>query len=160
MTAPQGRKKRGEAAVALRMAGASYADIANTLGYKNESTVATVVERSLAAGLTDEQRDQARELAGRRIERLLRAVWGKAMNEGHPEHIAAVRTARELIDRHTRLYGLDAPAEVVVHTPTTDQIEQWVTTVLAHAVPEVEEADVIDVEVGDDPEAASGTTAG
>ena len=153
MTLPRGRKKRGEAAVALRMAGASYDDIANTLGYKNASTVSAVVERSLAAGLTDDQRDSARELAGRRIERLLRAVWGKATNEAHPEHIAAVRTARELIDRHSRLYGLDAPTQMVVRTATTDQLEQWVTTVLAHAVPEVEEADVIDVEVEDDPEA-------
>lgn len=136
--------RRAEAAVALRVAGASYEDIAQTLGYRSAATVAVQVEKALARTINPINRDQQRDLAGRRLERLIRSAWPKAINPESPEHLPAVRTVKDLIDRHSRLYGLDAPAEIVVHTPTTAEIEQWVASVLTTAVADVVEADVVD----------------
>jgi hypothetical protein len=61
-----------------------------------------------------------------------------------------VRTARELIDRHIRLFGMDAPTEIVVHSPTTMELEAWVAQVLSYAANDVQELDVIEAEVIED----------
>jgi hypothetical protein len=140
-------KRRSDAAVALRIAGATYDDIAATLGYRSAAAAAVQVERALAKTVTPINREQLRDLAGRRLERMIRSAWPKAVNPDSPEQLPAIRTVRDLIDRHARLYGLDAPAEIVVHTPTTAEIEQWVASVLTSAVPDVIEADVVEAEV-------------
>jgi hypothetical protein len=138
-------KRRSEAAVALRIAGATYDDIAATLGYRSSSAAAVQVERALAKTVSPVNREQMRDLAGRRLERMIRSAWPKAVNPDSPEQLPAIRMVKDLIDRHSRLYGLDAPAEIVVHTPTTAEIEQWVASVLTSAVPDVIEADVVEV---------------
>jgi len=61
--------------------------------------------------------------------------------------MSAVQRARELIDRHAKLFGLDAPTEIVVHNPTKTELESWVLKVMAAGVPQVEEEDIFDVEV-------------
>jgi hypothetical protein len=71
----------------------------------------------------------------------------------HPEHLAAVGKAKELIDRHIRLLGLDAPTEMVVHNPDSGEIEAWVMAVMAQAQPGLVEDDIFEAEViSDDPD--------
>lgn len=141
---------RATSAVALRVAGAPYTKIAEVLGYSNGFQARLAVERALAQSVdSDDSREQLRFLEARRLERLLQAVWGKAGNEKHPEQMVAVRTALAIIDRHARLYGLDAPQQMVVHTPKTLEIQQWVMTMAQQVVKAPVEADVIDVEFTD-----------
>jgi hypothetical protein len=140
---PLRRQRRAQAAVALKVAGATYVEIADTLGYANAAQVVVAVEQELARSLTTTDREQLREVNGRRLERLLRSVWGKAIDAENPEHLAAVRTGRELIDRYCRLYGLDAPTEIVVHSPTTAELERWVAAVAASSGPGLVEYDVL-----------------
>jgi hypothetical protein len=137
---------RSHAAVALRIAGATYADIAQTLGYQTPVRAAAAVEMALAGTVSDESREGMRVLEGQRLEGLLRSVWGKATNEQNPDQMVAVRTALSIIDRHARLFGLDAPQEMVVYTPAAQEIEAWVAQ-MAHKVKGAlpQEADVIDV---------------
>ena len=47
------------------------------------------------------------------------------------------------MDRHAKLYGLDAPTEVVVHNPTQTELEAWVTRLLAATEPRVVGYDII-----------------
>lgn len=140
--------RSGQAAVALRLAGASFGEIAQTLGLAGTDRARVMVEQELAAGGQDvEARGRLRFEEAARIERLMRSVWGKATNPQDPEHLVAVRTALGLIDRHARLLGLDAPSEVLVYTPTSQEIDEWVSGVLGHA----ERAfDVVDAEVVED----------
>ena len=139
--------KAAESAVALRLAGAGYEDIARTVGYSTAAQARDAVERGLALRARDadpEKRELLRAQSGARLERLLQSVWGKALDQNDPEHLSAVRTAAALIDRHTRLYGLDAPTEVMVHTPTQQAIEEWVSAMLgATPAVQVREADVV-----------------
>lgn len=134
-------------AVALRLAGASYTEIAEALGFESDARARSAVERDLAARAADadpDKRELLRAQSAARLERLLRGVWAKATNPNDPEHIPAVRTALSIIDRHTRLYGLDAPTEVTVHTPAASEIEAWVNAVIAQAgEPMALEPDVI-----------------
>jgi len=141
-------ERRQQAAVALRLAGASYDEIAQHLGYADAGMAAAAVERDLRDHLSEEGRDEVRMTDGRRIERLLRSVWAKANDPTHVEHLPAVRTALALIDRHARLYGLDAPQEVIVYNPAASEIEAWVSqmTLNLSSVDGIIEQDIIDLD--------------
>jgi len=142
--------KTGPAATALRLAGASYAEIADTLALADAKAARDIVEKHLATNDNDaEARNKLRTEEAARIERVLMGVWNKAVTPTHPEHLPAARVALALIDRHARLLGLDQPTEVVVYTPTTTEIDNWVNTMVGNANyihGEVEEADVVALE--------------
>lgn len=143
----QRSQTKGGAAVALRIAGAPYEDIAQTLGYQNARDARLAVENTLAKSVPEENRDELRKIAGRRLERLLNTIWEKATTDG-PEQLPAQKVALGLIDRHIRLYGLDAPQEMIVYTPAAAEIETWVQQMTEHvkgAYPD--EADIVDVDV-------------
>lgn len=140
--------KNARAALALRLAGASYMEIADAVGYTDHVTARQAVVRELAGIDTDTaSRERLRAEEGARIERLMRSVWGKATDQNHPEHLMAVRTALSLIDRHARLFGLDTPVEQPIYTPTTAEIDQWVAQLIeGSAGATVIEAEVIEIE--------------
>jgi len=136
--APQHRRRdqpypRGNrAATGLRLAGASWGEIAEVLDLASPAAAKAAVTADLATTGSDaEGRDQLRDTEGERLNRLLRGVWRKATDPDSPDHLASVRAALAVIDRRIRLYGLDAPAEVVVHSPTTSEIDAWVGALLA-----------------------------
>lgn len=142
------RASRQQSAVALRIAGATYSEVAQALGYASANHARLAVERALASTVGDEDREQMRFLEGRRLERLLRGLWGKATNERHPEQLAATRTALAIIDRHAKLYGLDAPTQMVVHSPTAGEIEAWVAQMAAQVSTGMpKEKDIIEGEI-------------
>lgn len=140
------KRDAGRAGVALRLAGASYAEIADTLALVDAAAARDLVVASLATMETDaDARDHLRTEEAARLERLLRGVWHKATTPADPEHLPAARVALSLIDRHARLLGLDQPTEVVVYTPAAAEIDQWVTAMIERTttVIDVEEADVV-----------------
>ena len=142
-------KRVGAAALALRLAGAGYDEVADALGLPSAAVARQRAEEALEARAWDDVqgRDRMRAENGARLERLLRGVWSKATNPDNPEHLAAVKVAKEVIDRHCRLYGLDAPTEVVIHTPTASEIDQWVAGMIGASMEPLlaMEPDIIDV---------------
>lgn len=134
--------RKAQAAVALRLAGASYDEIATTLGYQSAGRAIAAVEGELAESVRAEDRERQREISGRRYERLIRSVWTKATTE-NPEHLVAVRTAADLITRYNNLWGLNAPTEFHVSSPTTAELERWVAQMTAAQAPKVIEYDVL-----------------
>lgn len=147
------RNRKADAAVQLKMAGATWAEIAEVLGYPTPRQALVAVERALVRQLSTEQDKAAmRALAGARLERLLRSVWPKAVDPDSPDHLTAASKARELLADHRKLFGLDAPTEVIVHDPTRTELEAWVAKVLAGRTV-VEEYDIIDGETVEEPHA-------
>ena len=61
----------------------------------------------------------------------------------------------QIIDRHAKLFGLDAPTEIVVHTPTQTELEAWVSQMLAGTLPPVHEYDIITGQIVEDDGAVS-----
>jgi hypothetical protein len=142
---PRQPKARAEAAVALKIAGATYTDIAKTLDYSSASIARQAVERSLAATAGTEDRAKMRLLESKRLERLLRSVWKRATDPADAEHLSYVRAALALIDRHSRLHGLDAPQQMVVYSPAQSEIEAWVAGMSRQVVAGMPlEADIIE----------------
>lgn len=140
------RYRKADAALSLRMSGASWADIAQALGFPTARAALTATERALVRQLDESDREKMRLLAGARLERLLRSIWQKAIDPADPDQMAAVTRARELIDRHAKLFGLDAPTEIVVHSPSQSELEDWVLRMTATMVTEVEEPDIFESE--------------
>jgi hypothetical protein len=149
------RTRKADAALALKYAGADWPDIARTLGYPTARAAMVAVELALEARLDDYDRERLRQIVSGRLDTLLRSVWPKATSPTDPEHLLAVAKARDLVDRHIRLWGLDAPTEVVVSSPTQEQLDAWVARVVSTQTPEVEEYDIINAEVTEDDDAVS-----
>lgn len=160
-TLDRARDRKATAAIQLRMSGATWDEVAQALGFPTGRAAIVATEQALERQLQDSgDREQMRAMAGARLERLLRAVWAKAIDPNSPEQMVAAGRAQALVDRHAKLFGLDAPSEVIVHTPTQNELEQWVARVVSHKVSPVEEYDIIggelvsSEEVAQDPELA------
>lgn len=139
---------KAESALALRIAGTSYTNIAKALGYTSATRARLAVERVLAASAdSPEDRDQQRVLADKRLNRLLQSVMAKAVDPKDPDHLAYNARALAITDRVMRLWGVDAPAQVQI-TPTDEHLQQYVAHMmqLARKEPEAEEADIIDAD--------------
>jgi hypothetical protein len=148
------RNRKANAAIQLALAGSTWDEIALALGFPTARTARVAVEKALEKQLANENdREKMRSLANARLNRLLRGVWAKATDPDNPEHLLAATKAREFIADHRKLYGLDAPTEVVVHNPTAAEIEEWVAMVVNAGTPQVETYDILDGEVVEDPDA-------
>lgn len=99
--------ERRKQALQLRLAGASYDEIASRLGYSDRGSAWRSVMAALKATL-QEPADELRKLELERLDRLLLGVWGQAAkgNQG------AVDRALRIMERRAKLLGLDAPTKV------------------------------------------------
>lgn len=142
------RDRKQNAALQLKLAGANWEEIAQAIGYPTPRAALVAVENALERELhTEDNQAAMRGLAGKRLERLLRSVWGKAVDPDNPEHLPAVGKSRELLQDYAKLYGLNAPTEIAVHNPTQEEIQRWVATVAAANAPKVQEYDIIAGEI-------------
>lgn len=143
---------RAAAAVAMKIDGAGYSDIAKVLDYSSPQRARRAVEEaiSLQAG-SPEEIDHIRFINSRRLERILVSVMTRATDPGDADHLAYARMAVVLIDRHLRLWGADNPAQMkVTVTPTALAIEEWVTEMARQTYGVADEADILDAEVVED----------
>lgn len=105
----------------LRMAGATFASIAMTLGYSDRSTARKAYLRALDAevNLKAEERNAWRQEQAARCDRLIRSLWTKAL-EGDTRAHASINRHME---RQARLLGLDAPTRITVDDGLQAEIE-------------------------------------
>lgn len=142
------RNRKADAALSMSLSGATWGEIAEALGFPTPRMARTAVEKALVRQLErDDDREKMRAMAGARLERLLRGVWTKAIDPNSPEQMMAVGKSRELIADHSKLFGLNAPTELMVHSPSQSELEDWVLRMTATLVPEVVEPDIFEGEV-------------
>jgi hypothetical protein len=141
--------RKAMSALSMRVAGATLDEICEVVGFPSWKEASAAIDRALREELKadPQNRSRMRDMAGRRFERLLRSVASKAHDPTHPEHLAAVGKAREILKDLVALYGLAAPAEIVVHNPGENEIEAWVMEMLSRDRPALEEADVLEGEI-------------
>jgi hypothetical protein len=144
---------RRQAAVKLKVFGASYTEIADTLGYSTPATARKAVERGIAeAAATTDDREKVRWLLDARLERLYASVSGKATREG-PDHLDYAGAALRILDRKMALHGLSS--STVNINPAPERVQQMVAELSALAVHATDqEADIIEAEVDEDDEVA------
>ena len=94
-------------AVELRKSGMTEVNIATQLS-RTVAWVSATLKRELSINPVNVE--ELRTLHRLRLERLLLAVWGPALNGD----VNSVRTATALLDAISKLMGLDAPARINV----------------------------------------------
>lgn len=98
--------ERARKALDLKIAGATYQRIGDTLGM-SRSGAAKAVERAMR-DLREEVREAAaelREIESARLDRMLLGIWQKARSGD----LAAIDRVLRIMERRARLYGLDGP---------------------------------------------------
>ena len=98
--------ERQKQALALRLAGAPYARIAEQLGYRGTGGAHAAVKAALRKTL-QEPADEIRTIEEERLNALLLSMWRQAQqgNQG------AVDRCLKIMERRARLLGLDAPTK-------------------------------------------------
>lgn len=140
---------KSQSALALKLSGASYTDIAKVVGYSSAYHARMAVERVLAASAdSPEDRDKMRVLVDRRLNRLLQSVMSKAVNPKDPQHLAYNARALAIVDRTAKLWGVDAPVQVSI-APADSYIHEYAQRLLGAAAADQSavEADIIEADV-------------
>ena len=107
LTVRMSSKEKQKRAMALKLAGASYAQIADNLGYADSSGAYKAVSRGMKNSL-QESAGALRKIHYGRLEHMLMLVW-PAVNQGDSR---AVNSALQVMDRMERLYGLNEAQKV------------------------------------------------
>ena len=152
-------KTKAEAALALKIHGTNWLKISEICGYSSPRRAQLAVERVLAASAdSSDSRDMMRALQDRRYNRLLQSVMPKAIDPGsedepNPDHLAYNARALAILDRISKMWGLDEAIRVNV-TPTDERISQVLDEIRAAGgiQQELEEADIMDAELVNDEE--------
>ncbi|MGH9895669.1 MAG: hypothetical protein ACREA0_27530 [bacterium] len=98
-------RERQKRALALRLRGATYRQIAAQVGYANQGGAHKAVKRALV----EVGRDEAvalRKLEMERLHEAFRGVWAKATDGTSPGNTKAIDTALKIMDKMDRLSGL------------------------------------------------------
>lgn len=144
------RDRKANAALALKLGGATWDEIAEMVGYPTGRAALVAVENVLGKQLREMDRLHLRALAAGRLESLVRSAWRKAHTESDPEHLAAIKTVRENVESISRLWGLQAPQEILITNPTQEHLDRWVAQVVSQNLPQVAEADVVEADIVSD----------
>lgn len=101
-------QKQAEA-LKLRIAGATFQQIADRLQYASPSGAYRAVELGLQRTL-QEPSDMLRQLERERLDQMLLGIWKEATNG----NLGAIDRAIKIMQRRAALIGLDAPTKVEV----------------------------------------------
>jgi hypothetical protein len=115
------RRRRAATIVQMKLAGATFAEIAQVMEMKVVA-VRTIFETAIAASADkDIPYDTMRAIYNARLEGLLKSVFPKALRSGDPDQLAYQRQALSVIDRGIKMNGLDAPTRVEVYSPSAQE---------------------------------------
>jgi len=99
--------ERQQQALNLRIAGASFDQIARQVGYASRGAARNAV-LAILKRREQEPADELRKMEGERLDRLQLGLWNQAAN-GDRE---AIDRLLRLMKRRADLFGLDAPAKI------------------------------------------------
>lgn len=146
--------RSSKAAVALKVAGASYDEIAEVLEYVSPAAARIAVESALSASV-DANTDyrSLRAVASLQLDGLLKSVWGRARDANDPDQLAYGRMALSVIDRKIKLHGIDAPQMITIIDPSAEEFEKVIAMAATRmgAIP-AQEGDIFQLEQAPDGE--------
>ena len=102
------RKRRNSDVMRLHLAGATYQQIADTVGLKSVSSVHRIVQLELAGGALRRAGLADTALYQERAERLFQAHWGAALRGDH----RSAEICYRILEQQLRVSRLDACGDV------------------------------------------------
>jgi chemotaxis protein histidine kinase CheA len=128
--------ERQREALQLRAAGRTFEDIAKELGYRGPSGAYRAVQAGLKKTL-QEPADELRRVECERLDRLMEALWERAIVRGN---VAAVDRVLRIMERRSRLLGLDAPSRLQLEGFWHSADGQLIKTTITAALQDFPEA--------------------
>lgn len=104
-----GAVDRQAQALGMRLGGATYHNIAESLGYRSPSGAHKAVESALKATL-QEPADAVRAIELSRLDRMIMAIWPQATKGSYE----AIDRVLKIMVRRADYLGIDAPKEIKV----------------------------------------------
>lgn len=147
---PSPGANRALKAIQLEEAGYQPEEIAEALGYESAEAVQiklTKDYKELAKNLPVDK-EQMRQLFRRRMDRLIRALWAKAINPDSPEQMIAVQRIMQILGEEAKLLGIHAPTEIDVNiSRSQEELQMIASAIIAakHDLPE-DEDDILEAE--------------
>ena len=102
--------------LAYRQGGATFDQIAQRLGYSNESGARAAFRRAMERIKDDAINSEMRELHRQRLEIALKAIWPQVI-QGDFE---AIKLMLKILERDAKLFGIDAPIKTEVEVTSYD----------------------------------------
>jgi hypothetical protein len=123
-----------------RVAGATFEQIAEKLGYANESGARAAFKRYVNRTKDETLANEIRDLHRQRLEIALLAIW-PAVERGDLE---SIKVMLKILERDAKLFGIDMPVKTEVEVTTYDGIYLRESTErLINQIREIEEAEII-----------------
>lgn len=141
---------KAEQAAAMRIRGLTITEIRAVLEYDSDMQVRHAIEAVVADSLDNYDRAELRNLVGSRLEVLWRLTYKRAADEKNPQRETATKNALAVLSRLSEMHGLDAPKEIVMHSATASEIQEWLHEINTNPKQLPEEADIIDADIEDD----------
>jgi len=141
-------RTRAQAAAVMLVSGADFATIAQVMDFESEDAARKAAETAMAASFDSWDKAHLRRVLTGRLEGLWRIAYTRAQNDRYSAKEAATKNALAILDRLGKMYGIDEPTQVVLHSATSQQINDWVARVTSaemKALPQ--EEDILDAEV-------------
>jgi hypothetical protein len=130
----------------LRVLGWDWESIAEETSYSNVSNCRRAVQRFCGSIPQPDLVEVRAEMA-----EVLRYARRRAVEAVELGKAGSIRDLIAVEARAAALYGADQPSEMIVHTPTATEVEQWVATMTSRSMPSLAlvEYDVVGDEVID-----------
>ncbi|WP_141216692.1 MULTISPECIES: hypothetical protein [Nocardiaceae] len=115
-------QQKQERALELLISGKTNEEIAKTVGYRDRSGAHRAVTAALErhAKTREDLADKALTIVHERLERLLAQFTGRALMGD----VQAGRLVLSIIDRYSKLYGLDAPTKIDATITTRSELDE------------------------------------
>lgn len=110
-------REKDRQALELRKAGASYEVIAKQLGYADSSGAYKSIQRSMK-NIIAEPTEELRTVEYERLNQMLLILWER-VQQGE---LGAIDRALSIMDRISKMYGLDSPRKTEVNQTITQGV--------------------------------------
>jgi len=135
-------RERIQRAIDLRLAGMSYADIAATLGYSDESSAYNAIWRELGSR-TDKSVEQLRQVEGEKLRQRMAELERTIADPGplvsagkildpvdRDVRTRAITAYARLSEQYAKLYGMNVPTTTVVQHQIDGDLNAKITTTI------------------------------
>lgn len=141
------RVRKGIAAMELYSRVFSWDRVAQAIGYPTARAARVAAEKALEEEFKESPKSQEfmRRYVAKAFDNLIAAVAPKAFDQQHPEQLAAIKTARDLLASKSKLMGLDAPIKVSQVDPTQQEIEEYLDQMVGPR--KYQDFDILDAEI-------------
>lgn len=146
------RIRSRKAALELKMMGVPFHEIAKLLEFPTPGAARQAVEQAIIdSGSFEGEKETMRSLMGLQLDRWHQSIAGKIIDPRNTAQLEYMAMGLRLLERKSRLFGLDAPTKVELHNASNEEITSLIGAYQERlGLDKPEEGDPFDLVEGED----------